>query len=96
MRLLPIAFTLSIVVTGCTPSSQPLAQQSARSSARAIIDVHLHAFPADLLGAGTVDQSVGAIDFGFRAPASNQANLDATLDALRQHNIVRAVVSRSS
>ena len=93
MRVPVVGLIVAAAVSGCVDAPEPVAQRPPEVRPRPIVDVHLHAFPADLNGAEAVDQSVGAIDFGFRAPATNQANLDATLAVLREHNVVRAVVS---
>ena len=92
--LIPLVLLIfTAAFSGCVGSSEPLAQQPSAVPERPIIDVHLHAFPADLNGPERVEVSVGTREFGFRAPASDQANLDATLAALREHNVVKAVVS---
>ncbi len=93
MHLSLVLLIFTAVLSGCGGRSEPLAQQLSALPERLIIDVHLHAFPADLNGPERVEISVGTREFGFRAPASDQANLDATLAALREHNVVKAVVS---
>ena len=82
MRLLLVgALTFLVTAPVCAQGQLP------------IIDMHLHAFRVQALGPGTVEDSLGAAGLNIRVPDTDADNLAQTLQALRENNVVRAVVS---
>ena len=86
------SIALALLIIFPLAGHQGLRAQTA-TSPRPVIDVHLHAFPVARFRPGAIDPAVGTREFGFQVAASDEAHLEATLTALREHQVVKAIVS---
>ena len=93
---LALCGTLLLLGSGCAVNNKNSPDGKDRSSSeRRIIDVHLHAFSINQEGfaPGIIDQSIGVIDDQFEAPATDEELRNASIAALRERNVVKAIVS---
>jgi len=81
---------LLLIVLGLVGIPCLISAQTAVDKNLPIIDMHLHAFPAEYMGESSIPNPVTGKPSGA---TSDEALMQATLEELRRYNIVKAVTS---